>query len=370
MFRITVVTNIPAPYRVPVYNRLAKDPGLALHALYAARSEPDRSWDLPTFEHAHTFMEGRHIERAGRYIHHTPDVAVYLRALRPQAVITTGFNPTHLSAWWYAKRNRIPHIVMTDGTEDSEARLSLAHRAVRRVVFANSGAFIVASAGGERLLRRYGVAGDRIHRSPLCANTSVSWTASPAGGRDIDLLFSARLVPIKNAAFALRVAAGTAALLGRTLRMAIMGSGPEEGSLRRQAEALRGQVEVTFTGHVLQAEVPLWFLRSRIFLFPTTWDPWGVVANEACLAGLPVLVSPHAGVAGDLVRDGVNGRVLPLQEADWVRAAADLLSDAASLQRMSLAAIDAVAPYNFETAAQGMADAARQALAGQQAPQA
>jgi glycosyltransferase involved in cell wall biosynthesis len=123
---------------------------------------------------------------------------------------------------------------------------------------------------------------------------------------------------------------------------------------------------VIFAGHVSQAQIPHWFLRSRLFLFPTRWDPWGVVANEACMAGVPVLVSPQAGAAGELVRDGQNGRVLALEEAAWIDAATTLLSDATLHARYADAARTAVAPYNFDNAAAGVVAAARQALAGSQ----
>jgi glycosyltransferase involved in cell wall biosynthesis len=244
----------------------------------------------------------------------------------------------------------------------------VAHRAIRHIVFARTQAFLVASAGGRRLLRSYGVDAERVHVSPLCANTSVGWAAAPGTERDIDLLFSGRLVPIKNASFALQVAAAAAARLGRPLRVAMLGSGPDEVALRQQAATLQGQVDVQFAGHVTQAEVPHWFQRSRLFLFPTRWDPWGVVANEACLAGVPALVSPHAGVAGELVLDGVNGRVLPLVLDTWVDATVQLLADDELRQRYALAAEAAVAPYSFENAALGIADAARQAVAGAVVP--
>jgi len=47
--RLAMVTNIPAPYRVPVLNRIATLPGVTLRTFYGARSEPDRHWDLPAF---------------------------------------------------------------------------------------------------------------------------------------------------------------------------------------------------------------------------------------------------------------------------------------------------------------------------------
>jgi glycosyltransferase involved in cell wall biosynthesis len=359
--RLALVTNIPAPYRVPVLNRIAALPGVTLRAFYGARSEPDRQWDLPAFEHDAVFLPGRIVERHGRYIHHNPAVWGALRAFRPDVVVTTGYNPLHLVAWGYTLLHRCKHVVMTDGTDASEAALGFVHKTVRRLVFASSGAFIVAADGGERLLRSYGMDPLRIHRSPLCANTAVDWAAAAGQARDTDLLFSGRLVPVKNADFALRVAQGVARRLGRRVSLALLGSGPLLSTLREQAAAMAADVDTTFAGHVSQAEIPRWFQGSRLFLFPTRWDPWGVVANEACMAGVPVLVTPFAGVAGELVRDGENGRVLPLDETAWIDAATALLNDATLHARYAQAARAAAAPYNFDNAAAGIVAAARQA---------
>jgi hypothetical protein len=74
------------------------------------------------------------------------------------------------------------------------------------------------------------------------------------------------------------------------------------------------------------------------------------------------LVSQRAGVAGDLVRDGENGRVLPLEAAVWAEVAASLLTDASQWERMSASALRAVVPYTYANAAEGLALAL--ALAG------
>lgn len=362
--KLAIVTNIPAPYRVTVYDRIAAVPGVSLRVFYAERSEPDRQWDLPPFTHDHIFLPGRMVERRGRYIHHNPAVWGALAAFAPDVVLTTGFNPVHLLAWLYTLLHRCRHVVMTDGTDLSEAGLGRLHRGVRRVVFASSRAFVVAADGGLRLLQGYGVPAGRIHRSPLCANMAVDWQAPADGQRDIDLLFSGRLVDVKNADFALRVAHGLAQRLQRRVRMALLGHGPLLEALQAQAAALQDTVDVQFAGHVTQADVPRWFQRARLFLFPTRWDPWGVVANEACLAGVPVLVSPHAGAAGELVRDGEAGRVLPLDEAVWCDAAFDILSQPELHDRMAAAARAAVQRYSVDNAAAGIVDAARHALTG------
>ena len=338
-------------------------PGIELHVFYAMEREPDRGWDLPAFEHAHSFLDGRMYTRSGRFIHDNPQVVGQLKAFAPDVVITTGYNPTHLYAIGYALWYKRHHVAMTDGTDVSEEGISLFHRKVRQFVLARSSAFIAASAGGKRLFQQYGIADHKIFFSPLCANTSVEWATAVPIEPPIDLLFSGRLVDVKNATFFLTVAQLVAARLRRRVSVAILGSGPREAALREQAAALRDTVEVRFAGHISQADMPHWFCGARLFLFPTLWDPWGIVANEACEAGLPILVSPHAGVAGELVQDGVNGYVLPLNADKWAETATRLLEDPTQYAIMAANARRLVTAFSFENAAGGIESAARAATA-------
>lgn len=360
--RVCLVTNIPAPYRVPVLNALAETPGLDLRVMYCAPSEPDRQWDLPALTHPHQMLPGRVLVRSGRYIHFNPSVWSALRQMAPHVVVTTGFNPTHLLAWACARAHRASHVAMTDGTDLSEAGLGPAHRWLRRAVFGSSQAFVVASAGGRRLLQGYGVPDTAIHHAPLIANPAVAWWPGTPVTRDIDLLWSGRIVPVKNLGFALRVAAGTADRIGRRVRLAVLGSGEQQAAMQQVAATLSDRMEVTFAGHVAQRDLPGWYARSRLFLFPTLWDPWGVVANEACEAGLPVIVSPHAGAAGELVVDQLNGRVLPLEAEAWIDACARLLTDEAHWQRLSQAARIQARSFSLEVAVRAMANAISQAV--------
>jgi glycosyltransferase involved in cell wall biosynthesis len=108
---------------------------------------------------------------------------------------------------------------------------------------------------------------------------------------------------------------------------------------------------------VQQADLPSLYCSAKIFLFPSSWDPWGVVANEACAAGQAVMVSTSAGVAGELVVDDDNGFVLPLSIPLWVNRAADLLRDDEMRARFSGRSLDLVRNYNYDRAAQGLVDA-------------
>ena len=351
--RVALVTNIPAPYRLPVYELLASVPGVALRVFFCSEREPDRAWNLDAFNFPSEVLRGRVWQRRGRYIHANPELWPALRRFSPSMVVTTGFNPTHLLAFAYARSHRLPHLAMTDGTLQSEAKLGAIHRLVRRLVYARTAAFIGASEGSFELYQSYGCKPQDVFKSHLCARNESFESALP-NEREFDLIFCGRFVAGKLPSFALQVAVATAALMGRRVRMLFVGSGELDGQLRREAEQAEAAVSSSFAGFARQEELPALYSRARVLLFPTLGDTWGVVANEACAAGLPVIVSPEAGVAGELVRDQENGFVLPLDAAVWAKAAFQLLADSALCHRMSARSRDLVKPYTFRNAAAGL----------------
>lgn len=357
MLKIAVVANTPPPYRVPMYNRIARTPDIALHVIFCSRREPNRLWDLPPFEFSHTFLPERFIAAGERYIHNNIEVLPALKAFDADVIVTDGFNPTHLYAFIYAAIKGIPHVPMTDGTDISERALSGIHRMVRRLVFGRSAAFLSASLGGKRLYQGYGIQAERCFLSPLCANNAAFTPPPGLGGKPFDFIFCSRMEPGKSPLFALEVAAETARRLGRRVRILFAGSGSLERPLKQTAAHSTDLVDAVFHGFATQGDLPGLYQSASIFLFPTLADVWGVVANEACAAGLPVIVSPHAGVVDELVRDGENGFVCDLDVGQWAQHAERLLSDESMWQAFSRRSLDIVSNYTFDHAAAGVIDA-------------
>lgn len=358
--RIAIVTNIPAPYRLPVYALLAQEPDLDLHVVYCSGREPDRAWNLGQAQFAHTFLNESFVNYRGRYIHINHDVWSVLQSLKPDIVVTTGFNPTHLMAYAWTRLHGARHVAMTDGTLESEATLTAPHRWIRHHVYANSAAFIGASDGALRLYRSYGIEREAMFKSHLCADNALFFNAPPQA-KVYDFIFCGRFEAVKNPFFALDVARAAAQRLGRRVSIVFVGSGGLEKEIRTYAKAIEDDVETVFAGFARQEALPGWYGASRIFLFPTSWDPWGVVANEACAAGVPVLVSDAAGSAGELVRDGENGFVMPLDREQWTDAAVRLLTDAPLYAAMVARCRERVGEYSYDHAAHGIAQAVRAA---------
>lgn len=354
--KVALVTNMPAPYRLPVFEMVAAAPEIELCVFFCSETEPDRKWKLKKGQYKQVFLREKFITYRGRFIHVNPDIWRRLDEFKPDAVITTGFNPTYLIAYAYARLRGARHIAMTDGTFDSEKTLSAIHRRVRKVVYAGSRAFIGASDGAFALYRSYGIDSRAIFKSHLCAD-NLNFVRAPSSEKRYDFIFSGRFVPVKNPMFAIEVVRKVAQKLGRPVTILFVGSGEMEDTMRAAAGALSPEIESVFWGFASQEELPALYRSARVFLFPTLWDPWGVVANEACAAGLPVLISPHAGAAGELVRNEENGFVLALNSDSWANAAARLLSEEALYESMSANSTQFVSEYNFENSARGILDA-------------
>ncbi len=92
----------------------------------------------------------------------------------------------------------------------------------------------------------------------------------------------------------------------------------------------------TYLGQVPRSQVQEEFRRADLFVLPTLADSFGLVHLEAMACGVPVLTTPHC---GSVVRDGVDGYIVPIRDPD---ALADrmqqLLEDRSLRGRMSLAA--------------------------------
>ncbi|WP_228893057.1 glycosyltransferase family 4 protein [Pseudoduganella aquatica] len=369
MLRIAIVTNILAPYRTPVFSALAAQPGVTVRVIACAEQEDNRLWDYPPPRCELAILRPRVFKYRERYIHCNPDVFQALAGWRPDVVVTDGFNPTHLFAFVYARRRGIPHVTMTDGTADSERTLSALHRLVRRFVFARSHGHVAASAGGLALFDAYRLPAQRRFLSCLCVDNAAYGGPAPAALRPYDLMFCGRMEAVKDPLFALAVALELARRLRRPVRMLFVGSGTLDAQVRAAAALYPGLVEAHFAGFLSQAELPGMYRAARVFLFPSRWDPWGVVVNEACAAGMPVLASPHAGAAHELVRDGENGYVCGLDVQRWADRAQALLQDEAHWVRCSERSRALVADYTFERAGAGLASACRNAVAGNAAAQ-
>jgi glycosyltransferase involved in cell wall biosynthesis len=99
--------------------------------------------------------------------------------------------------------------------------------------------------------------------------------------------------------------------------------------LECQATLLEIRSQVRFLGRQPWEQLARIYGAADVFVLPTRRDMWPKVLVEAALAGLPLITTEVCGAAGYLVRHGVNGLVVPVQDTQSVvEALLDLRDDA------------------------------------------
>ncbi|QDU84353.1 Spore coat protein SA [Planctomycetes bacterium Pla163] len=101
------------------------------------------------------------------------------------------------------------------------------------------------------------------------------------------------------------------------MTVTLAGSGPEGyvEHLKSRASSTQLAGAVTFTGLLDRAAVGRLLASSHLFVLPSLWsEPFGLATLEALAHGLPAVVS-SAGGSPEIVRDGLDGLVVPSGDA-------------------------------------------------------
>lgn len=141
--------------------------------------------------------------------------------------------------------------------------------------------------------------------------------------------------------------------------LVVCGSGEEEESIRRLIAESGLNANVHLPGFLKYPEVGAWYGLAHAFVHPALQEQWGLVINEACAAGLPILCSRTAGAGHHLVRENVNGLLFdPESREDITRALVVMHSfDEATRQAMGSASQRIVADFSPQRFGEGLVKA-------------
>ena len=89
-------------------------------------------------------------------------------------------------------------------------------------------------------------------------------------------------------------------------KLVIAGRGGMIDELKAQVDSMGLSQKVYFTGYLNAKQVAKMYKCADISVFPSTYEPFGIVALEAMLAGVPTVVSDVGGL-NEIVDHGVNG---------------------------------------------------------------
>ncbi|MGO3768131.1 MAG: glycosyltransferase, partial [Vreelandella alkaliphila] len=140
------------------------------------------------------------------------------------------------------------------------------------------------------------------------------------------LVSVSRISQEKNIGFMLEALAELKSQGGQSLRLLLIGDGPDRQTIQQHIEALALQEQVTLVGAVPPEEMARYYHLGDIFVFASTSETQGMVVLEAMAAGLPVVAVRSSGI-DDVVRHGFNGFKTPQNRQKWGQRVMALVED-------------------------------------------
>jgi GalNAc-alpha-(1->4)-GalNAc-alpha-(1->3)-diNAcBac-PP-undecaprenol alpha-1,4-N-acetyl-D-galactosaminyltransferase len=124
-----------------------------------------------------------------------------------------------------------------------------------------------------------------------------------------------------------------------------------EGSMRAELEALRAQLGLVECVHLPGSvkNVDAHLRQAELFVMPSRFEGFPMALCEAMACGLPVLAADCLSGPREIVRDGVDGILIPVKDVDALAAGLDrLMGDPAQRQQLAQAAPQVLDRFGLE----------------------
>jgi glycosyltransferase involved in cell wall biosynthesis len=324
--RLLLVTEIPAPFRVPLFNALDAEPDVELCVAFLAEHDPRRAYRVYREEFAFrdVVLPGRSLRRGSRWVMLTRGLGRLMRSFGPDVVIVGGWNQP---AFWQALV-KAPASLLWVESNASDSRT--APDAVRRFALSRASGFLVPGRASRTYLEELGASTERIFVAPNAIDFRVFAERVEAERADAGalrerlgldgcvFLYAGRLEREKG----LDVLVD--AMKGVPGQLVLVGSGPLAPELRSRARVV---------GQLTRDELVPWYAAADVLVLPSRSEPWGMTLNEGAAAGLPLVATDAVGAAHDLIEPGVNGFRVPAEDVDALGEALRALAADPELRR-------------------------------------
>jgi glycosyltransferase involved in cell wall biosynthesis len=308
---VVLVTSGFAPYRIPLWNALARKCNLTVILLVL--KENQRLWEVD-------------IDLVRCRVECLSGSQVYIKVLdwmlvigfeglthvldetNPDAVIIGGYeSPGFWAARSWARRRGVPKVLWMESTLLSSRTTKYAAINWLKSIFVRScEAYYATGKNAARYLEFFGARPERIAVGTNVPDISLFVSCERLGDRAdgiVSLLYTGQLIERKGLRNALTALTGLKEL---RWKLCITGTGPLEAELREFTDReLPGRV--AWHSHVQYNKMSSIYRSSDVLLFPSLKEVWGLAVNEALLSGLLVVGSDRAASVLELVSNGKNG---------------------------------------------------------------
>jgi glycosyltransferase involved in cell wall biosynthesis len=389
--RVLTISSHPIQYGAPLFRLMAKHPKLDFQVAYCSLRGADSAaydpefganvqWDVPLLDgYKWTHLPNRGDGAESFWAWRNTGLWNFIHRGNFDAVIShiSYTRATFWIAYLAARTKRIPFIFGTDASSiqprDASKLKLAAKKFIWPAVFGLAGQILTASSAGRDMMISLGFPPDRV--SMTLDTVDNDWWLAQANSVDREearkqlgfapqekiILFCAKLQPWKRPLDLLQAFA-TAAIPHAKLVFA--GDGAQRAELETEAAARNIANKVHFLGFVNQSQLPALYKSADVMVIPSSYEPFGLVVNEAMLCGCPVIASDRVGAVRDLIAHGETGYISPCGDipalSSTLRAA---LQNSAAVTSIRTNALAKIRTWSPQASAEALVTAVETAIA-------
>lgn len=357
MHKILFITNVLSPYRANFFSEWGKSCELTIIAAQDSVKSRDKKWK-PT-----EFANYQYISLHARPFRHD-DTSLSLRLIKYLFKYGETFDfiifgvytdPTEILGILFCQLKGYPYLISDDGGFFTDSMLS-----VKRRLLAKSKAYLTTSQIAKEALKKIGVSENKISIYPF-SSIRLNQILSPENRLELhnqcreELNLTDKKMILCIGQFIHRK--GIDVLLKslnnedfHDVDVFIIGGLPTEEYEEIISE--KNLQNVHFCPFMLPDNLDKYYKAADCFVLPTREDVWGLVINEAIARGLPIITTDMCLAGQEIVKDGINGYLVPAEDESALRdAMLKIVHDDDLRERMSKESLKIAKEYTIETMA-------------------
>lgn len=352
------LTNCPSPYRVAFFSELGKYLKLTVLSenTMSQQVHRNRKWFVENYNNFKVIFLKQ--IKLGKLIIN-PEVIKYLNTKKYDFIVLGDYSTlTSILAAVFMRVGGVKYIISIDGAYERQG--GGVKEVIKRYIISHAFHYFSTSKTSDEYLIKYGAQESNITRYNFTSlnkddilETKLSRKEKEKFRRElkieeeIAILVVGRFVKSKGIDFVLNAADCMPDEVGYY----IVGDVPTADylSIVRKKELKT----VHFIRFQVKEELKKYYKACDIFVFPTRYDPWGLVVNEAMANGMPILSTDQSAAALHFIQDNENGFLYKVDDKeDYIRKLKVMCSDLSLLNKMSEKNIDLIQDYSIEKMAE------------------
>jgi glycosyltransferase involved in cell wall biosynthesis len=216
-----------------------------------------------------------------------------------------------------------------------------------KFIVPRSDAILVPGSKHKEYFISLGASPDRVFIMPYASNIAISekdYESKKEIREKLNIvnrkviLYTGRLIKLKGVEYLIEAFAKLKKERDDIV-LIIVGEGGSWGELELLSKNLGIEDSVCFTGFVDNSDLAAYYLLCDVCVVPSIThgrsDIWVHVVNDAMEAGKPVVATDAVGAAFDMVKDGINGFMVPEKDSEALyKAIKKIISEPALAKRM------------------------------------